>query len=87
MKKTHRHIRNDNGSAILIVLGLLAMLTGIAIMSVDRANTDMQLSSNQTRDERAFYLAEAGIERARTALNSDNTWRSGFYKQVLEGGN
>ena len=77
----------DSGSAMLIAISLIAMLTGVAIMSVDRATTDMDLSSNQFRDERAFYLAEAGIERAIAHLNSDKAWRNGYYKQVLEGGN
>ncbi len=77
----------EKGSAILIVMGLLAMLTAVAIMSVDRSNTDMELSSNQLQEERAFYLAEAGLERATVEINKDNGWRAGYYKQILEGGN
>jgi hypothetical protein len=68
-------------------MALIAMLTGIAIMSVDRANTDMTLSSNQLQEEKAFYLAEAGSARAVVEINKDDGWRSGYYKQVLEGGN
>jgi len=63
------------------------MLTALAIMSVDRSNTDMELSSNQLHEERAFYLAEAGLERALVDLNNDCKWRAGYYKQILEGGN
>lgn len=85
--KLHKLIRSENGSAILIVMALIAMLTGIAIMSVDRSNTDMELSSNQLQEEKAFYLAEAGSARAFKAINDDDSWRSGYYKQVLEGGN
>ncbi len=77
----------EKGSAILIVMGLLAMLTAVAIMSVDRSNTDMELSSNQLQEERAFYLAEAGLERALVDINKDCKWRAGYYKQTLEGGN
>ena len=68
-------------------MALIAMLTGIAIMSVDRSNTDMELSSNQLQEERAFYLAEAGSARSVVEINKDDSWRSGYYRQVLEGGN
>ncbi len=78
---------SEKGSAVLIVLGLIAMLTSIAIMSVDRANTDMQLSANEQQEERAFYLAESGIARAFVDINKNNLWRAGYFKQVLEGGN
>ncbi len=77
---------NNKGSAILIVLGLIAMLSSLAIMSVDRATTDIDLSYNQLQDERAFYVAEAGLQRALAQLRTDNFWRNGYYRQVLEGG-
>jgi len=79
--------RSQKGSAILIVMALVAMLTILAIMSVDRSNTDMELSANLQQEEKAFYLAEAGSARALVDINKDNSWRAGYYKQVLEGGN
>ncbi len=79
-------ILKNKGSAILIVLGLMVMLTGIAIISVSRSNTDMDLSDNQSKEERAFYLAESGIARATAEINQDNSWNAGYYKQILEGG-
>ncbi len=81
-----RFIQNEKGSAILIVMALVAMLTGVAIMSVDRSNTDLELSYNQLHEEMAFYLAEAGIERAVYEINKDNGWRAGYDKLALEGG-
>ncbi|MCH9025132.1 MAG: hypothetical protein IH931_07340, partial [candidate division Zixibacteria bacterium] len=47
---------NQKGSAILIVLALIAMLTGVGIMSVDRATTDIDLAYNQLQEDRAFYV-------------------------------
>ncbi len=79
-------ILTNRGSAILIVLGLMAMLTALALISVDRSNTDIELSYNQLHEERAFYLAEAGLERAVTSINADNAWRDGFVDQSLDDG-
>ncbi|MGH8014853.1 MAG: hypothetical protein ACREBV_01530, partial [Candidatus Zixiibacteriota bacterium] len=61
MKTITYQIRNTKGSAILIVMALIAMLTAIAIMSIDRSNTDMEVSFNQLHEEQAFYNAEAGL--------------------------
>lgn len=78
--------KQEHGSAVLIVLALLAMLTSIAIMSVDRSNTDMELSANIHEGERAFYLAEAGLARGVVDINKDNSWKAGYNKELLEGG-
>lgn len=81
-----RFIRCEKGSAILIAMALIAMLTAVAIMSVNRSNTDMEMSYNQLHEEMAFYLAEAGMERAVFEINQDNAWRTGYNKLALEGG-
>ncbi len=71
---------------MLIAMALIAMLAGIAIMSVDRANTDLDLSYNQIHEEQAFYVAEAGMERALAQLNFDKAWRTGFLQVPFNGG-
>ena len=76
----------EKGSAILIVMALIAMLSAAAIISVDRSNTEIDLAYNQLQDDRAFYTAEAGLQRALAQLRADNSWRNGYYRQVLEGG-
>ena len=77
---------NQKGSAILIVIALIGMLTGVGIMSVDRATTDIDLAFNQLQGDRAFYIAEAGLQRAIAELRKDDSWRDGFYRQVLDDG-
>ena len=66
---------NQKGSAILIVIALIGMLTGVGIMSVDRATTDIDLAYNQLQSDRAFYIAEAGLQRAIAELRNDDSWR------------
>ena len=86
IKYINKVIASQKGTAILIVMALIAMLTSVAIMSVNRSTTDIDLSFNALHEDKAFYVAEAGMQRALAELNRDNAWRAGFYKQVLDGG-
>ncbi|UCD64017.1 MAG: pilus assembly PilX N-terminal domain-containing protein [Candidatus Zixiibacteriota bacterium] len=76
-------LTNDRGGALMIALALMAMLTVIAVMALNRSNTDVDLSFNQLHDEQAFYAAEAGVERALAKLNTNRSWDSGFVSQPL----
>ncbi|MBD3234215.1 MAG: hypothetical protein GF315_10885, partial [candidate division Zixibacteria bacterium] len=59
-----RNIRNQNGSALVVTLSMLVLLSFIGISAVITSNTDMGISGNQKRSKQAFYVAEAGLERA-----------------------
>jgi len=71
-------INNQKGSALLISLCLLFMLTLIGIMAVNTSTTDIDLSFNELHGDKAFYIAEAGVRRAYAELKNDKTWTSGF---------
>ena len=86
IKYINKVIASQRGTAILIVMALIAMLTSVAIMSVNRSTTDIDLSFNSLNEDKAFYVAEAGAQRALAEMNNDNAWRTGFYKQILDGG-
>lgn len=73
-----RFIRNNKGSALLIALALMAMLTLAAITALDKSATDMDMSYNRLHDDQAFYIAEAGAWRACAALDENPDWRDGF---------
>lgn len=77
---------SEEGTALLIALSLIAMISGVAIMSLDRANTDLEMSYNQLHEEQAFYIAEAGIECAVAQLSIDPNWRTGYLGQPLGNG-
>jgi len=79
-------LKENRGTALLIALSLIALLSGVAIMSLDQANTDLEMSYNQLHEEQAFYIAEAGMERAVTQLKIDPDWRTGFLGQPLGDG-
>ena len=81
-----RFIRNNKGSALLIALALMAMLTLAAITALDKSTTDMDMSYNRLHDDQAFYIAEAGAWRACAALAEDPDWRDGFARVPFNDG-
>lgn len=79
-------LTNQRGSTILIALCLLLMLTLIGIMAVNTSTTDIDLAFNKVHSEQAFYIAEAGAQRAIAILKNDKTWDSGFANVGFNGG-
>jgi hypothetical protein len=79
-------IRTRRGSALIITLGVLLMLSLLSLTLVDTAQQDMNISFNQVNSEQAFYVAEAGAKRALTELALDTTWRTGFASETFEDG-
>lgn len=69
---------NNRGVALLVVLALIIALSAIALISVNRSDTGIDLSYNQMHSEQAFYIAEAGYEHALQELTVDYDWRAGF---------
>ena len=76
-------LRNERGSALLLVLLLIVMVTMLSVMSVNRATVDIDLSYNQANSDKAFYAAEAGILRAYTTMNDSTSWRAGFADEQI----
>lgn len=78
--------KNSEGTALLITLALIALLTGVVLMSADRSSTDIELSYNQLHEEQSFYIAEAGMERAVAVIKNNQNWRTGFANEPLGDG-
>ncbi|PKK83912.1 MAG: hypothetical protein CVT49_05665 [candidate division Zixibacteria bacterium HGW-Zixibacteria-1] len=77
---------NEKGSALLISLLLIAMLSILAIMTVKSSNTDIDLTFNQLNTDKTFYIAEAGARRAIVQLNADPTWTAGYSSVAFNNG-
>ena len=71
-------LQNNKGSALLIALALMLLVAAVGIITVDSANTDIELSYNQLHEEQAFYVAEAGAKQALWQLNDSCAWRAGY---------
>jgi Tfp pilus assembly protein PilX len=80
------YINNQRGGALLITLAIMIMLTIAALIAVDTATTDIDLSFNQLHHDKAFYVAEAGINRAVDKLNDDNAWIIGYANVAFDDG-
>ncbi|MBU8933397.1 MAG: hypothetical protein KOO62_05255 [candidate division Zixibacteria bacterium] len=77
---------NQKGSALLIALMLLGMLSLLGLAAIDKTNTDIDLAGNDATAKGAFYVAEAGVKMALVTLNTDDTWRAGFTNVKYGGG-
>jgi len=73
MKRTDRLQLNERGTAlvivILIMLALTAIVMGVSSISVN----ETQIASNEMLDKKAFYLAEAGVEKSIKYLSQLST--------------
>ncbi len=70
-------LKNQNGIALIVALGLLLMVSLIGLAAVLTSDTETDISVNKKNDAKAFYTAEGGLEVAhgdiREAVNSIDT--------------
>ncbi|HXF49250.1 MAG TPA: PilX N-terminal domain-containing pilus assembly protein [Verrucomicrobiae bacterium] len=76
-RRTLNALQNEGGFALITVLGILLLVTLLALGSFGTSDTDRAIASNNAHNNQAFYAAEAGINRAFGMLY-DSTWRAGF---------
>jgi len=73
-----RILKNEIGSALLVCMCLLLMLTMLGVMAIKNSDTDVELAFNRDHSESAFYIAEAGAKRAFVNLKDSSLWRDGY---------
>jgi len=78
--------KSQSGMVLIIVLILMLMLSLIGIASIMTSNTEIDIAGNLSHQTSAFYLADAGAERALSILKDSVDWRTGFPNQALGGG-
>ena len=61
-------VLNEKGTALLMSLIMLLLLTLIGFAAVTTSNIEVQISGNQRVANTAFYAFEAGIECIRNEL-------------------
>ena len=69
MKASTSICDNQNGTAIIIVLMVLALITLAGVMATRTSTTELQISTNDQIYKISFYAAEAA--RGYVSLNSD----------------
>lgn len=75
MMKIKRYPRtslcDEKGMVLVIGLLIVAVLMLLGATAVMTSTTDIKISTNYKTSSQAFYIAEAGIERAREQLRTD----------------
>ncbi len=77
---------SESGIVLIVCMALLLMLSLIGVASIMTSNTEMDISGNAQYQTAAFYLADAGAERAQAVLQDSSDWRYGFYDEPLGDG-
>ena len=60
MKEIKPILTNDKGSAILVALMILVLLTIIGMAATQNSNTELKITTNSQLYKMAFYAAESG---------------------------
>lgn len=64
-------MNNEKGMVLVVAIMLIAVLLLIGATSVFVSNSDLKMSGNYRTGAQAFYIADAGVERARDQLRAD----------------
>lgn len=64
--------RGQDGSALVVVLIVLALLSLMGVTLLFTADSDVKMNQAGARAKKAFYIAEAGLEVARRQLRDNN---------------
>jgi len=69
---------NKNGSVLLIVVFLVALLSAI-VAGIVQANTEeLMILQNHQRSSQAIAIAQAGLNDAFSELRRDSSWTAGY---------
>jgi hypothetical protein len=82
-KITLNNGKSESGIVLIVCMILLLMLSIIGIASLMTSDTEVNISGNSQHSTTAFYLADAGVEKANSILQDDVDWRSGFTDEQL----
>lgn len=64
-------LHNERGFATLIALLMVGMLTLLGIAALSTSDDEVNIAGNELQETRAFYAAEAGLEAAAAALQTE----------------
>jgi len=78
MKKVRGILRNESGSALLLALGAILILSILSIGVMEIAQHDITASSRTKKSTQALHVAEAGIDKTLWELKRLGTVNSSF---------
>jgi len=86
MRPVKKHLENEKGIVLVIVMMIISILLLIGTTSIMSSNTELKMAANFKTATQAFYLAEAGIERTAAYLNTVTDIDSVLTTGTLYGG-
>jgi Tfp pilus assembly protein PilX len=72
MKEIKPILTNDKGSAILVALMILVLLTIIGMAATQNSNTELKITTNSQLYKMAFYAAESGWQELAVQIVQTN---------------
>jgi hypothetical protein len=78
MMKLQNIVLNERGSAIVIVIMLIALLSFVGIATITFTTTELQTAGNDLRSKIAFYNADGAVEVASELLEQNTNCPNGF---------
>lgn len=78
--------RTYSGSALLITVFAIALLSAVVIGILQMNTEETQLMQNQVWAMQALAVAEAGLNDAFAQIRTDSGWDDGFDGKSFEGG-
>lgn len=68
-----RSLTNDKGSAIVLALMMLSLLTVMGIWATRKSNMEALIAGNEVARKQTFYRTESGIIEGGFAIEEENT--------------
>jgi hypothetical protein len=68
-------LAGQTGSALIICLLSLAVLSALGTAALMVSTTNQTIAGNYRKQSQAFFVAEAGLQKAIAELKNDMTWR------------
>ncbi len=78
MKKSNHFFNDENGSLLIIIILILALLTFVGTSTISTSTIERQVASNDYFHKTAFYGADAGSEVGFELLEQNICCASGF---------
>jgi hypothetical protein len=78
MKTKRNMISDDEGTVIVLIILVIALITLVGISSIDTSTKEMQTATNDVQHKIAFYIAEGGLDIASELLEQNLACPSGF---------
>lgn len=86
MEVSMNDTRHNRGMVLLMVVFVIALLSGIVIGMLQLNTEDIQIMRNHIHAAEVLAIAEAGLDDALSRLRTNADWRDGFQDKPFAGG-